>query len=77
MWVSPLGLGTVKLSRDKGVKYPAGFKIPSDRKALNLIALAKDLGINLIDTAPVYGNSEEVDPATGDSSYNFSPEHPL
>lgn len=56
--VSPLGLGTVKLGRDKAVKYPTGFKIPDDQEALNLLALAWDLGINLIDTAPAYGNSE-------------------
>jgi aryl-alcohol dehydrogenase-like predicted oxidoreductase len=56
--VSPLGLGTVKLGRDKAVKYPTGFKIPNDKEALNLLALAWDLGINLIDTAPAYGNSE-------------------
>jgi aryl-alcohol dehydrogenase-like predicted oxidoreductase len=57
--VSPLGLGTVKLGRDKAVKYPEGFKIPDDYQALDLLALAWDLGINLIDTAPAYGNSEE------------------
>jgi aryl-alcohol dehydrogenase-like predicted oxidoreductase len=28
--VSPLGLGTVKLGRDQGVKYPTGFTIPDD-----------------------------------------------
>ena len=57
--VSPIGLGTVKLGRDVGVKYPHGFTIPDDQQALSLINLAKDLGINLIDTAPAYGNSEE------------------
>lgn len=57
--VSPLGLGTVKLGRDQGVKYPSAFRIPDDREAAKLIALAHDLGINLIDTAPAYGNSEE------------------
>jgi aryl-alcohol dehydrogenase-like predicted oxidoreductase len=57
--ISPLGLGTVKLGRDQGVKYPERFTIPGDREAANLIALAKDLGINLIDTAPAYGNSEQ------------------
>ncbi len=57
--VSILGLGTVKLGRDQGVKYPEGFIIPDDRKAANLISLARSLGINLIDTAPSYGNSEE------------------
>jgi aryl-alcohol dehydrogenase-like predicted oxidoreductase len=56
--VSPLGLGTVKLGRDQGVKYPNGFKIPDDVEAQMLLKLARDLGINLIDTAPAYGTSE-------------------
>lgn len=56
--VSPLGLGTVKLGRDQGVKYPNGFSIPDDATARELLALAQDLGINLIDTAPAYGTSE-------------------
>ncbi|MGQ9427141.1 aldo/keto reductase [Gilvimarinus sp. F26214L] len=59
LMVSQLGLGTVKLGRDQGVKYPHQFKIPDDREAASIIALARDLGINLIDTAPAYGNSEE------------------
>ena len=57
--VSPLGLGTVKLGRDQGVKYPNGFTIPDDESARMLLAQARDLGINLIDTAPAYGRSEE------------------
>ena len=57
--VSPLGLGTVKLGRDQGVKYPNGFRIPDDSQAQQLLALARDLGINLIDTAPAYGVSEQ------------------
>lgn len=57
--ISPLGLGTVKLGRNQGVKYPAQFEIPDDRQAAQLIARAKTLGINLIDTAPAYGNSEQ------------------
>jgi aryl-alcohol dehydrogenase-like predicted oxidoreductase len=56
--VSPLGLGTVKLGRDQGVKYPNGFTIPNDAAARELLAQAHDLGINLIDTAPAYGTSE-------------------
>jgi aryl-alcohol dehydrogenase-like predicted oxidoreductase len=59
IYVSPIGLGTVKLGRDQGVKYPASFVIPDDKAALNLLATAKDYGINLIDTAPAYGLSEE------------------
>ena len=57
--VSPLGLGTVKLGRNQGVKYPSGFRIPDDAEALALLNQARELGINLIDTAPAYGNSEE------------------
>lgn len=57
--VSPLGLGTVKLGRDQGVKYPNGFTIPDDTAARALLTQARELGINLIDTAPAYGISEE------------------
>ncbi len=57
--VSPLGLGTVKLGRNQGVKYPQGFELPDDRAAAHLLATARELGINLIDTAPAYGSSEE------------------
>ena len=57
--VSPLGLGTVKFGRNQGVKYPQPFALPSDREALALLDLAWDLGINLLDTAPAYGESEE------------------
>lgn len=56
--VSPLGLGTVKLGRDRAVKYPEPFSLPGDAEAASLLALAADLGINLIDTAPAYGHSE-------------------
>ena len=55
--VSALGLGTVKIGRDKGVKYPNGFTIPDDKAVSDLLAQARDLGINLIDTAPAYGSS--------------------
>jgi aryl-alcohol dehydrogenase-like predicted oxidoreductase len=57
--VSLLGLGTVKLGRDRAVKYPRSFRIPDDAQARNLLAGARDLGINLLDTAPAYGTSEE------------------
>ena len=57
--VSVLGLGTVKLGRDQEVKYPNGFTIPNDDEVRDLLALSQDLGINFIDTAPAYGNSEE------------------
>lgn len=57
--VSALGFGTVKFGRNVGVKYPQSFVIPDDREARALLDLARDLGINLLDTAPAYGNSEE------------------
>ncbi len=57
--VSPLGLGTVKIGRDQQVKYPTEFTIPDDNTVRELFDLAWDLGINTLDTAPAYGNSEE------------------
>lgn len=57
--VSCLGLGTVKFGRNQEVKYPQGFQIPGDREVENLLKLARDLGINFLDTAPAYGSSEQ------------------
>jgi len=57
--VSTLGLGTVKFGRNQGLKYPAGFALPDDTQLRNLLDTARSLGINLIDTAPAYGSSEE------------------
>lgn len=57
--ISVLGLGTVKLGRDQEVKYPHGFNIPDDQAVRDLLALSQELGINFIDTAPAYGNSEQ------------------
>lgn len=57
--VSVIGLGTVKFGRNQGVKYPHEFALPSDADILKLLAVSRDLGINLLDTAPAYGVSEE------------------
>lgn len=57
--LSVLGLGTVKIGRDQQVKYPEGFTIPDDKAVKDILDLTWDLGINFIDTAPAYGNSEE------------------
>lgn len=59
MRVSLLGLGTVKLGRDSAVKYPQAFTLPDDQAAQRLLDRAAELGINLLDTAPAYGRSEE------------------
>ncbi len=59
--VSPIGLGTVKIGRNSGVKYPGGdgFALPDDDAVRSLVGCAADLGVNLIDTAPAYGTSEQ------------------
>lgn len=57
--VSPIGLGTVKFGRNQQVKYPRPFDLPDDKTVVEIISLAKDLGINMLDTAPAYGASQE------------------
>lgn len=59
MAVAPLSLGTVKFGRNQGVKYPSSFSLPSDGALADLLDTAQELGINLLDTAPAYGSSEE------------------
>lgn len=57
--ISPIGLGTVKFGRNTDVKYPDPFTLPNDNEIASLLSFAQDIGINLLDTAPAYGNSEE------------------
>lgn len=59
MEVSVIGLGTVKLGRTEGVKYPHSFQLPDDTQLDTLLQTARELGVNLLDTAPAYGKSEE------------------
>ena len=54
-----ISLGSVKFGRDTNVKYPEKFLIPDQKQVSNFISLAGEMGINLIDTAPAYGESEE------------------
>lgn len=57
--VSVLGLGTVKLGRVRGLKYPSTpVALPSDEQVLDLLRTAAELGINVLDTAPAYGVAE-------------------
>ncbi|MBF0218484.1 MAG: aldo/keto reductase [Gammaproteobacteria bacterium] len=56
--MSPLGLGTVKIGRNQQVKYPTAFDLPDDAAVTALLHLAWELGINTLDTAPAYGESE-------------------
>ena len=55
--VSLIGLGTVKLGRNTALDMPP-FELPSLSDARRLIDCAWDLGINLLDTAAAYGESE-------------------
>jgi aryl-alcohol dehydrogenase-like predicted oxidoreductase len=57
--VSPIGLGTTKFGRTEQLKYPEPFELPSDRQIRQLLEVAGGFGVNLIDTAPAYGTSEQ------------------
>lgn len=57
--VSPLGFGAFKIGRNEKVKYPRPYDLPDETTVGNLLNRLLDLGINLIDTAPAYGLSEE------------------
>jgi len=58
LMISRVGLGTVKIGRNQSVKYPTAFDLPNDKQVVDLLSHAKQLGINVIDTAPAYGCSE-------------------
>mgnify|MGYP001177156023 FL=1 len=57
--VSCLGLGTVKFGRNHQVKYPEKFSLPSLEELDGILNKTRELGINFLDTAPAYGDSEE------------------
>jgi aryl-alcohol dehydrogenase-like predicted oxidoreductase len=57
--ISPLGLGTLKFGRNEQVRFPAGFVVPDEDALAEILAVAKGVGINTLDTAPSYGTSEE------------------
>ena len=59
IFVSAMGLGTVKFGRNTQVKYPCKFELPSDQDLTKLLKETYSLGINFLDTAPAYGTSEE------------------
>ncbi len=57
--VSPLGFGAVKIGRNRKLRYAHAFELPDDGQVAALLNGALDLGVNLIDTAPAYGTSEQ------------------
>jgi aryl-alcohol dehydrogenase-like predicted oxidoreductase len=58
--VSALALGTVELGLDYGIEVPGEFGRPTEAQAIRLVHSALDSGMNLIDTARAYGESEAV-----------------
>jgi aryl-alcohol dehydrogenase-like predicted oxidoreductase len=58
--VSALGLGTVELGLDYGIGAPGEFGRPAEADSIRLVHAALDAGINFVDTARAYGDSERV-----------------
>lgn len=58
--VSEIALGTVELGLDYGFKASPHYKRPTPAEGIKLIRRAFDLGVNLIDTARAYGESETL-----------------
>ncbi len=58
--VSEVSLGTVELGTEYGIPVQGEVLRPSDAKAERLLNVALDAGVNFIDTASVYGESEAI-----------------
>lgn len=58
--VSELSLGTVEIGEEYGLYLPGESIRPTGAEAIRILRRAVDRGINLIDTAPSYGVSEEI-----------------
>ncbi len=58
--VSTISLGTVSLGIPYGIQASKDFGMPSAEDAVRLLMVAADAGVNLFDTAPAYGRSEDI-----------------
>lgn len=58
--VSALALGTVELGLDYGIHAPGAEGRPTEAQAVRLVHAALDAGINFLDTARAYGESERI-----------------
>src|SRR5579872_5720532 len=58
--ISELSLGTVELGLAYGIAAPGETLKPGEQQAAALLHTALDRGINLIDTARAYGESERI-----------------
>jgi len=57
--LSPLAFGAFKIGRNINTRYGYAYELPDEDAAARLFQRVLDLGINIIDTAPAYGLSEE------------------
>ncbi len=58
--VSEIALGTAEIGMDYGFRGSIHYHPPDEKESIRLLCRAVDSGINLIDTARVYGTSEEL-----------------
>lgn len=58
--VSQIALGTAELGMDYGIRVQSETLRPTEAEAERLLHEALDLGVNLIDTARLYGDSEAI-----------------
>jgi aryl-alcohol dehydrogenase-like predicted oxidoreductase len=58
--VSEIGLGTVELGLEYGIAAGGTLRKPSRTEAAQVLNQALDSGINFVDTARAYGDSEEI-----------------
>jgi len=58
--ISAIALGTVELGLHYGIDAVGQASKPSQQEAERLVKQAVECGINFLDTAPTYGNSEAV-----------------
>jgi aryl-alcohol dehydrogenase-like predicted oxidoreductase len=60
LMVSEISLGTVEIGLDYGIGPDGEARRPPESEAARLLHRALDLGVNFIDTAPAYGESEAI-----------------
>jgi aryl-alcohol dehydrogenase-like predicted oxidoreductase len=60
LMVSAISLGTVELGMNYGIPTAGEHLRPSEKQATHLLNRALDMGVNFIDTARIYGESEAV-----------------
>jgi aryl-alcohol dehydrogenase-like predicted oxidoreductase len=57
--VSSIGFGAFKIGRNQKTKYAEAYELPGQQEVNALMDTILEAGINLVDTAPAYGCSEQ------------------